>query len=183
MKQQSLKCGRLTKEGHIWYIRNYDVHVYHSRRMEREAKSKVVASAWGAEFIQCLAALAILPRLIWKNRMTSTFSSKLTKAKGSGLAWCQPEDHSFCWSIHSAKRPFFNSSFSSNYPGVLSVVQHEIEWISSGDDLCLLFCLFLLLWSKASMSLTLSLLRLPYITRCYVVACHKAKNLSHVQYW
>ena len=70
--------------------------MHHRRKMEIEAKAKVVASAWGAEFIQCLAALAILPRLIWKNRMTSTFSSKLTKAKGSGLAWCQPEDHSFC---------------------------------------------------------------------------------------
>ena len=76
MKQQSLKCGRLTKEGHIWYIRNYDVHVYHSRRMEREAKSKVVASAWGAEFIQLLAVLAVLPRSIWKKRFNSSYSSK-----------------------------------------------------------------------------------------------------------
>ena len=38
----------------------------HRRRMETEAKAKakVVASVWEAKFIQFLAALAILPRLI-----------------------------------------------------------------------------------------------------------------------
>ena len=30
--------------------------------METEAKTKVVASVWGAKFIQLLAALAVLPR-------------------------------------------------------------------------------------------------------------------------
>ena len=34
----------------------------HRRRMELEDKAKVVASVWGAEFIQFLAALAILPK-------------------------------------------------------------------------------------------------------------------------
>ena len=34
----------------------------HRRRMEREAKAKVVASVWGADFVQFLAALAVLPR-------------------------------------------------------------------------------------------------------------------------
>ena len=31
----------------------------HRRRMEREAKAKVVASVWGAEFIQFLAVLPV----------------------------------------------------------------------------------------------------------------------------
>ena len=34
--------------------------------METEGKAKVVASVWGAEFVQFLAALAVLPRSIWK---------------------------------------------------------------------------------------------------------------------
>ena len=32
--------------------------------MDTEAKAKVVASVWGAEFVQILAALAVLPRSI-----------------------------------------------------------------------------------------------------------------------
>ena len=39
--------------------------------MEREAKAKVIASVWGVECIQFLAALAVLPRLIWKKRLNS----------------------------------------------------------------------------------------------------------------
>ena len=39
------------------------------KEMEGEAKAKVVASVWGAEFVQLLAALGVLPRSIWKNRM------------------------------------------------------------------------------------------------------------------
>ena len=50
----------------------------HRRRMEREAKAKVVASVWGADFVQFLAALAILPRLILKKRLNSSYSSKST---------------------------------------------------------------------------------------------------------
>ena len=38
-----------------------------SRRINTEEKAKVVAAGWGAEFIQFLAALAILPRTILKN--------------------------------------------------------------------------------------------------------------------
>ena len=46
-------------------------------RMEREAKAKVVASVWGgADFVQFLTALAVLPRSIWKIRVNSTVSSK-----------------------------------------------------------------------------------------------------------
>ena len=40
--------------------------------MEREAKAKVVAYVWGADFVQFFAALAVLPRSILKNRMNST---------------------------------------------------------------------------------------------------------------
>ena len=34
------------------------------RRVELEDKTKVVASVWGAEFVQFLAALAVLPQSI-----------------------------------------------------------------------------------------------------------------------
>ena len=37
-------------------------------------KVKIVESLWGTEFL-------ILPRLIWKNRMNSSYSSKLIEAK------------------------------------------------------------------------------------------------------
>ena len=47
---------------------------YHRRRIETEAKAKVVAAVWGAEFISFLAALAVLPRSIWKKRSNSSFS-------------------------------------------------------------------------------------------------------------
>ena len=47
----------------------------HKRRMGTEAKAKVVASIWGAKFVKFLAALAVLPRSIRKNRMNSTVSS------------------------------------------------------------------------------------------------------------
>ena len=36
----------------------------HRRRMETEEKAKVVNAVWGADFIQFLAALAVLPRSI-----------------------------------------------------------------------------------------------------------------------
>ena len=53
--------------------------------MAREAKVKVVASFfWGegvADFVQFLAALAVLPRSIGKNRMNSTVSTKLFTLK------------------------------------------------------------------------------------------------------
>ena len=42
--------------------------------MEREAKAKVVGSVWGADFVQFLAALDVLPRSIWRNRMNLTVS-------------------------------------------------------------------------------------------------------------
>ena len=39
------------------------------RRIQTEEKAKVVASVCGEEFIQFLAALAVLPRMILNNRM------------------------------------------------------------------------------------------------------------------
>ena len=48
--------------------------------MKTEAKAKVVASVWGATFFQFLAALAVLPRSIWKIRINSTVSSKPIEA-------------------------------------------------------------------------------------------------------
>ena len=53
----------------------------HRRRMKLEDKAKVVASVCGAEFVQFLAALTVLPWSIWKNRMNSTFSSKSTRVE------------------------------------------------------------------------------------------------------
>ena len=47
-------------------FRKLSVGQAHRRRMEREAKAKVVASVWGADFIQFLAALSVLPRPICK---------------------------------------------------------------------------------------------------------------------
>ena len=44
------------------------------RRIKTEEKAKVVAAVWGKEFIQFLAALAILPRTVLKKRMNSSFS-------------------------------------------------------------------------------------------------------------
>ena len=37
----------------------------HRRRIKSEEKAKVVRSVWGTEFIQFLAALAVLPRNIF----------------------------------------------------------------------------------------------------------------------
>ena len=57
------------------------VRFSHRRRMETEAKAKVVASGWGAEFIQFLAVLAVLPRSIWKKRLNSYYSSQYAETK------------------------------------------------------------------------------------------------------
>ena len=44
----------------------------HRRRITTEEKAKVVASVWGDEFIQFLAALTVMPRMILNNRMNCT---------------------------------------------------------------------------------------------------------------
>ena len=42
----------------------------HRRRIKTEEKGKVVASVWGGRmYIQFLVALAVLPRMILKNRI------------------------------------------------------------------------------------------------------------------
>ena len=66
-------------------VKNYATveNCIHRRRMEREAKAKVVASVWGADFVQFPAALADLPRSIWKKRLNSSYSSKSTIRSGS----------------------------------------------------------------------------------------------------
>ena len=56
-------------EWHIGTANSREPHQnMHRRRMEREAKAKVVASVWGAEFIQFLAALAVF---LGRKRRTS----------------------------------------------------------------------------------------------------------------
>ena len=45
-----------------------DTYVFHRRRMELEDKAKVVTSVWGSEFVQFLAAPAVLPWCIRKKR-------------------------------------------------------------------------------------------------------------------
>ena len=49
--------------------------------MELEDKAKVVASVWEAKFVHFLAALAVLSRMIWKNRMNSTFFFQIDQGK------------------------------------------------------------------------------------------------------
>ena len=47
---------------------------------ESEGKGRRVCF-WGTEFVQFFAALAVLPRSVWKNRKNSSYSSKSTEAK------------------------------------------------------------------------------------------------------
>ena len=70
-----------TKSHHIQVSNMYCSS--HRRRIEREAKAKVVASVWGADFVQFPAALADLPRSIWKKRLNSSYSSKSRIRSGS----------------------------------------------------------------------------------------------------
>ena len=87
----------------------------HRRRIYTEKKLKVVATVWGVDFSQFLAALAILPRTILKNRMNSFFSFK--------SSWC-------------------NSPYSSNGCSAKQAARQGIVFILSGDDLCLFFCIY-----------------------------------------
>ena len=54
------------------------------RRMETEGY-RLIASVWGAKFMQFLTAIAVLPRSIRRNRINSTISTKPTEAKQ--LVW------------------------------------------------------------------------------------------------
>ena len=46
--------------------------------MEKDAKAKVVTSVRGADFVLFLAALTVLLRSVWKNRLNSSYFSWLT---------------------------------------------------------------------------------------------------------
>ena len=77
------------------------------KRIKTEEKAKVVSTVWGKEFIQFLAALAILHytvqcRTIFKNRMNWFFFFK--------SSWC-------------------NSSYSSKRPSAKHLAQQGIEQI------------------------------------------------------
>ena len=67
--------------------------ILHRRRINTYEKAKVVASVWGEELIQFLAALAVLPRTILKNRMNSFFSFK--------SSWCNSSYNSNC-QVHNS---------------------------------------------------------------------------------
>ena len=97
--------------------------------METEAKEKVVASVWGSEFIQVIAAMAILPQSIWKNRMNSSFSFKsMIWWKGwSVLGLYEEKDE-----LHKDDmKKRMNLSYSSNWPGAKYLVRQGIEYILS----------------------------------------------------
>ena len=64
----------------------YMVALKHRRRMERDAKAKVVTSVWGAELLKFLAELAVLPWSVWKKQLNSSYSYKSTENKTAGAA-------------------------------------------------------------------------------------------------
>ena len=57
----TIEAGQSCWENHTFcYIQFIHVRVPHRRRIKTEEKAKVVASVWVEEFIQFLAALAVL---------------------------------------------------------------------------------------------------------------------------
>ena len=95
-------------------------------------KKKVVADVWGDGL----------------ESRTSHLSARMIEEKvfeehpfweGGGLVLCEP--YPFIRSIHSAKRMFFYSSFSSYHPGAKLVERHgilnEFRPPNSRNDLCL----------------------------------------------
>ena len=52
--------------------------------------------------------------------MKKRFCKDIHFGRVCGLVWCEPNDHPFFSSIHSAKCLFFHSSFSLNHPGAKS---------------------------------------------------------------
>ena len=81
-KPKSLKlnmCFRIWSLN-LFYVKKtapwFMTSLLHRRRIEREAKGKDRRVCLGGiVFVQFLAALAVLPRLVWKNRMNSTIST------------------------------------------------------------------------------------------------------------
>ena len=94
-----------------------------------------------------LSALAILQQ----RRAEEKFLEENSFWESGILVWCEPDDHPFYGSIHSAKRPFSYSSLSSNHPGAIPVKCgmkfNEFRPPNNTDDLCLHVCLFLLLYA------------------------------------
>ena len=63
---QNLVNLLMTLEDHYIKVEQLQYSIFrgHRRRMETEGKAKVVASVWRAKFVQFLAALAVLSRLL-----------------------------------------------------------------------------------------------------------------------
>ena len=59
----------------------FTITLQHRRRIETEGKAKIVASVWGANFLNFFAALAVLYLSIWKKQFNSTVSFKSTETK------------------------------------------------------------------------------------------------------
>ena len=112
-KRDNTFCRKETGLPQLYIVKKPMQPSDHSRRINTEEKAKVVTSVWEAEFIKFLAALAILPRTIFKIRMNSSFSFK--------SFWC-------------------NSSYNSYHPGQNSYRGKELN--RSFDDICLFFCLY-----------------------------------------
>ena len=80
-------------------------------------RSSLLHMFWGDEFVQFLAALAVLPRTILKNRMNSSFYFK--------SSWC-------------------NSSYYSVSSQAKRLAHQGIEYIfppNRSNDRCLFFCI------------------------------------------
>ena len=113
---------RPNEENILIVVQPFQSSLYCRRRMEREAKAKVVTSVWGAEFVKLLAPLAVLPRSLWKNEMNSAVSSKSTEAKQQawqGIEQNLPppngrDDLCLYFSLHPSSsmiKPLFQSTF------------------------------------------------------------------------
>ena len=59
---ESIVDGQGTVTANVFFRVFLESH-NHRRRIETEGKAKVVVSVWGAEFVQFLAALAVLSQL------------------------------------------------------------------------------------------------------------------------
>ena len=78
--QLRLECVYRQKTKNLVILYIMQLIIMHRRRIKSEEKAKVVASVWKEEFIQFLAAIAVLPWTILKNRMNSSSSFK--------SSWC-----------------------------------------------------------------------------------------------
>ena len=110
------------------------------RGIELEDKATVVASVWGTEFAQFLAALAVLSGSFWKKRSNSSYFSKSTEAKQLARQGIEQTDTTtFALSSNSIlllcaeRQSLFN--FSENLMGLCrEKVSRFIMW---GAGLCL----------------------------------------------